>query len=359
MCHRELEVLQGVVQARTAADEIRGLSPHREQRRRTMSGTAPNDDAPKLPERQRRRGPVITTIVVAAVVVIAVIVVLVAVNRPKSSEAASGGSASTAARTVTIGIADISQPYWKTFAALAKKQLHVTVKYVNFTDYSQPNPALKQKQLDLNEFQHLQYLANYNVTNGDDLQPIGATAIYPLPLYSTKYADASKLPAKAKVAIPNDAVNEARGLLVLQSAGLLTLKDGGTAFSTTKDIETTKVEVQPIDASQTATALKNGSVAAAIVNKNYAVDAGLPKTQVIAKDDPSSKGAEPYVNAFVARKADASDPVLLKLAALYHDPSITDEVQKENGGDAVFETWTPAKLQQILTTVEADAKTAQ
>jgi D-methionine transport system substrate-binding protein len=318
-----------------------------------MSDTAPSD-APKLPERRRRRGPIITTVVVAAVVVIAVVVTLVLVNRPGSSSAAAGSG-----RTVTIGVADISQPYWKTFKQLAREKLDVDVKLVNFTDYSQPNPALKQKQLDLNEFQHLQYLANYNVTNGDDLQPIGATAIYPLPLYSAKYDSPSKLPAKAKVAIPNDAVNEARGLLVLQSAGLLTLKDGGTAFSTAKDIRTAKIEVQPIDASQTATALKNGSVAAAIVNKNYAVDAGLPKDQVIAKDDPSSAGAEPYVNAFVARKADAKDPVLLKLAALYHTASITDEVQRENGGDAVFETWSPAKLQGILAKVETDAKAAQ
>ena len=326
-----------------------------------MSGTVPPDDAPRLPERRRRRGPIITTAVVAAVVVIGAVTALVLVNRPGGSDAAAGsGSAAAApARTVTIGIADISQPYWTTFAAIAKDDLNVTVKYVNFTDYSQPNPALTQKQLDLNEFQHLQYLANYNVTNDQDLQPIGATAIYPLPLYSSKYSSAGDLPAKAKVAIPNDAVNQARGLLVLQSAGLLTLKDGGTAFSTTKDIETAKVEVQAIDASQTATALKNGSVAAAIVNKNYAVDAGLPKDQVIAEDDPSSAGAEPYVNAFVARKADAADPVLLKLAALYHDASITDEVQEENGGDAVFQTWSPAKLQSILATVETDAKAAQ
>lgn len=326
-----------------------------------MSGTVPPDQgaAPVLPERRRRRGPIITTIVVAAVVVIAVIAALVLVNRPSGTDAAAGTGTSAPGRTVTIGIADISQPYWKTFAKLAKQQLNLDVKYVNFTDYSQPNPALKQKQLDLNEFQHLQYLANYNVTSDDDLQPIGATAIYPLPLYSTKHASAADLPAKAKVAIPNDAVNEARGLLVLQSAGLITLKDGGTAFSTTKDIQTAKIEVQPIDASQTATALKNGSVAAAIVNKNYAVDAGLPKDQVIAKDDPSDASAEPYVNAFVARKADAKDPLLLKLAALYHDTSITDEVQKENGGDAVFETWSPEKLQQILAKVEADAKAAK
>ena len=80
---------------------------------------------------------------------------------------------------------------------------------------------------------------------------------------------------------------------------------------------------------------------------------------IIAQDDPSSAGAEPYVNAFVARKADAKDPLLLKLAALYHTPAITDEVQRENGGSAVFETWSPAKLQQILAKVETDAKAAE
>jgi D-methionine transport system substrate-binding protein len=65
------------------------------------------------------------------------------------------------------------------------------------------------------------------------------------------------------------------------------------------------------------------------------------------------------VNAFVARKADAGDPLLIKLAALYHTPSVTDEVQRENGGDAVFETWSPEKLQGILAKVQTDAKAAQ
>lgn len=309
----------------------------------------PSPEEPQLPSRGsgRRR---LTWIVSAAVVVVAALVagLVVALN---------GGS--DGSKTVRIGVVDASQPYWKTYAKLAEDRLDVTVKFVNFNDYSQPNPALKEKQLDLNEFQHIQYLANYNVTAHDDLQPIGATAVYPLPLYSLKYGTPSALPDGAKVAIPNDAINEARGLLVLQAAGRLTLKDGGTAFSTTADIVTHTVDVTTLDASQTAGALQNGSVAAAIVNNNYATSAKLAASSAIFQDDPASASAAPYVNIFVARKADVDNATYLKLAALYHDPSVEKGVQAANGGTAVFRTTAATALQSELTTVQQQAQAAK
>ena len=305
---------------------------------------------PQLPSRGSGRRRVLwiasTALVVAAALVVGLVLSL-------------GGGSSKGSKTISIGVTDASEPYWKTFTGLAKKQLGVTVKLVSFSDYSQPNPALKEGQLDLNEFQHIQYLANYNVSAHDDLQPIGATAVYPLPLYSVKYAKPSALPSGAKVAIPNDAINEARGLLVLQAAGLLTLKDGGSAFSTTADIETHKVGVTTLDASQTADALLNGSVAAAIVNNNYATSAKLSSSQAIFQDDPASPGAAPYVNIFVTRKADVNNPLYLKVVALYHDPSVEKGVQQANGGTAVFRDVPPAALQSELATVEQQAKAAQ
>jgi D-methionine transport system substrate-binding protein len=292
---------------------------------------------PRLPERRsggRRR---VTWIVSAAVVALIVVVAVVV--------AVTGGSGD--AKTVRIGVADASEPYWK------------TVTLVNFNDYSQPNPALKEKQLDLNEFQHIQYLANYNVTAHDDLQPIGATAVYPLPLYSLKYRTPDALPNGAKVAIPNDAINEARGLLVLQAAKLVTLKNGGTAFSSTSDITSHRVDVVTLDASQTARALLTGSAAAAIVNNNYATSAKLAKTNAIFQDDPASPIAAPYVNIFVSRAEDKDNPTYLKLAALYHDPSVEKGVQASNGGTAVFRDLPAATLQQELKTVEAQAQAAK
>jgi D-methionine transport system substrate-binding protein len=306
-------------------------------------------DGPQLPSRRPLLQRPVTWITSAVVVV----VVALAIALPLTLGGGSGG-----AKVVTIGVADASQPYWQTFAKLANQQLGVTLKFVNFSDYSQPNPALKEGQLDLNEFQHIEYLANYNVSAHDDLQPIGATAVYPLPLYSLKYVSASAIPADAKIAIPNDAINEARGLLVLQSAGLLTLKNGGSAFSSTADIVTHKVSVVTLDASQTAGALKTGSVAAAIVNNNYATSAGLPQKSAIFQDNPNSPSAAPYVNIFVARAADKSDPLYLKLAALYHNPAVEAGVQQANDNTAVFRTVSPGALQSELATVEAQAKTA-
>lgn len=310
--------------------------------------------APQLPARERSRRPLVTGII-AAIVVIAVVIVLIVVKRSIATDDSASGAAP---KTVSIGVADASEPYWKTYSTLAKDKYNVTIKLVNFSDYSQPNPALSQGQTDLNEFQHIQYLANYNVTTGSDLQPIGATAVYPLPLYSTKYSTPSELPEGAKVAIPNDAVNEARGLLVLQAADLITLKDGGNAFSTVTDIETKKVDVTALDASQTANALKSNSVAAAIVNQNFATQAGFQKDEAIFKDDPSSTSAAPYVNVFVAQNKDKNNSLYLDLAKLYHTASVEKGVQEANNDTAVFRDTSAADLQKELATVESDAKAA-
>jgi D-methionine transport system substrate-binding protein len=312
--------------------------------------------APALPAKPKRKRP-IGWIVAAAIVVVAIIVAIVVVAVRNGGDDTAGSASSAAPKTVTIGVSDKSLPYWKTYVELAKKDLNVTVKLQNFSDYSLPNPALKDKQIDLNQFQHIQYLANYNVTSDDDLQPIGATAVYPLPLYSTKVSKVSEFEDGAKIAIPNDAINEARALLVLQSAKLLELKDGGNAFSTVADITSHKVDVQPLDASQTANALQQGSVEGSIVNVNYATSAGLDAKDAIFQDDPKSASAAPYVNVFAARNADKDNATYLDLAKLFQDKAV-QQVFSKDYPDAVPSDESPAALQQELTTVEKDAKAA-
>lgn len=266
-----------------------------------------------------------------------------------SGSGAPAGSGSSAQATVKIGVADGGEPYWQVFKQKAK-DAGITVDFVNFSDYNQPNPALSQKQLDLNEFQHLQYLAQYNVKNNDTLTPIGATAVYPLPLYSTKYKTPADIPANGKVAIPNDPTNQARALLVLQSAGLLTLKNGGNSLSTPADVATSKVTVVPIDASQTAQNLP--SVEAAVVNNNYATAAKLSKDNIIYADDVNADQYKPYINVFVARAADKDNPTYLKLAQLYHDPEVEAAIVKDLGGDGVFKTNSADDLQATLKSIQ-------
>ncbi|MFP5020679.1 MetQ/NlpA family ABC transporter substrate-binding protein [Pseudonocardia phyllosphaerae] len=265
-------------------------------------------------------------------------------------EAPSGGGGD-GAKTVRIGVTDGSEPYWTVFKDKAAAQ-GITVDLVNFTDYNQPNPALAQGQLDLNEFQHLQYLANYNVKNDDTLAPVGATAVYPLPLYSAKHRSLAEIPRGGQIVIPNDAVNQARALNVLQSAGLLKLTDGGTTVSTPAQIDAaaSKVTVTPVDAAQTATNL--ASADGAIVNNNFATSANLSKQQVVYQEDPNSEKAKPYINLFVAKGDRKDDPVFATLVKIYHDPAVLAAARKDLGDGGVVRDNSTADLQQTLTTIE-------
>ncbi len=258
---------------------------------------------------------------------------------------------------IRVGVVGASEEHWKIFQQKAE-EAGFDVEIVDFTEYTQPNPALSQGQLDLNQFQHILYLAQYNVEAGDDLVPVGATAIYPLGLYSKQYTSVDEIPDGAEVAIPNDPTNLARALLVLQDAGLVTLKDGGSAFSTEADVvaDSSRVTVTPVDAQQTAIALD--SVAASIVNNDFLTDAGIDPDSALYTDDADSEAAKPYINIWAAQAADAGNQRYLDLIAIYEDPEVQAALQAASGGTAVIADQTPAELQQILTDVEADAKNA-
>ncbi|TQM44994.1 MetQ/NlpA family ABC transporter substrate-binding protein [Pseudonocardia cypriaca] len=278
--------------------------------------------------------------------------VLAAACAAPGSAPSSGGEPG---QVVSIGVTDASENYWNVYKQKAAAK-GITVNFVNFTDYNQPNPALSQGQLQLNEFQHLQYLANYNVKNNDDLVPIGATAVYPLPLYSAKHTSVDQIPQGGQVVIPNDPTNQARALLVLQAAGLVTLKGGGNSLSTPNDIESGKVQVVPVDAAQTATNIQ--SVDAAIVNNNYATAAKLTPEQRIFADDPNSDSSKPYINAFVSRAEDKDNPVYLQLAALYHDPEVEAAIRVDLGDTGVFKTNDAADLQATTDEIENNIRAA-
>lgn len=254
--------------------------------------------------------------------------------------------------TVTIGVTDINKEYWTTFTELAAEE-GITVELKNFTDYQQPNPALSNGQLDLNQFQHLLFLANYNENSNDDLVAIGSTVIYQLGLYTDKdYANPDDIPEGAQIAIPNDATNQARALLVLQSAGLITLKDGGNALSTPADVvtEESRVQVVPVDANQTAVQLR--TLDAAVINNNFAADAQLDPTSAIYSDLDDTDTARPYVNIFAARAEDADNPLFATLVEIYHRPEVIDQVLESNEGTAVEQDLSADELATSLTELQ-------
>lgn len=265
--------------------------------------------------------------------------------------AACAPTASAESTTVKIGVADASKAYWTTLTDLAAKE-GITLDVIGFTDYQQPNPALTDGSLDINQFQHLLFLANYNHKAGQDLTPIGATFVYPLGLFSAKHKSLSEIPQGGTVAIPNDATNQSRALLVLQGAGLISLKDGGTAFSTPDDIiaAQSKVSVTPVNANQTANSLQD--VDASVINQNFLKDAGISPTDALYSDAKSNL-SDPYINVFAVRAADKDNATLLKIVQLYNTPEVLDQVIADSSGTAVSKTSTSVSdLARILTKLQ-------
>lgn len=255
---------------------------------------------------------------------------------------------------VRIGVVNSGDDYWTTFTDLAEEE-GISVELVNFSDYQLPNQGLTDGDLDLNQFQHLQFLANYNTATGSDLTPIAATAVYPLGLYSLKHDSVEDIPDGGEIAIPNDDTNQARALLVLQEAGLVALRDGGSAFSTPADVleDESKVTVTPVDAAQTALALQD--VDASIINNDFVGDADLTAEDAIYSDDPDSSAAEPYINVWVARGADADNEVFQQLVEIYHSPEVEEGVIEASGGTGVIKDNSAAELQEILAGIQEDA----
>ena len=329
------------------------MSAANNQPQNQPSGTGPVNQQPEEPVRVNHTA---RNIIIAVIVVVLVAVggffVYRALNG--SNDNAKGSESNP----VKIGVVGATDPQWPLFKQKAQ-DAGIYVDIVDFQDYTSENPALDSGDLDLNEFQHLLYLANYNVQNSKDLQPIGGTAVYPLGLYSTKAKSLDDITAGSTIAIPNDETNQARALGVLKAAGLITLKGDWTAFSTPADVDTaaSKVKVTPLKAEQVANALNDPQVIAGVVNNDYVADAGLKPTDALYQDDAESEEARPYINAFVARKADVNNETYLKLVKIFQSKDVLDKLQENSGGTAALaDSYSAEDLQGFLADIEKDAK---
>lgn len=252
---------------------------------------------------------------------------------------------------VRIGVNDLAQPHWDVFKSKAAAA-GITVQFTNFTDYNQPNPALSQGQIDLNKFQHVRYLANYNARNNDTLIPIGATEIYPLGLYSKKHRSVTEIPQGGEITLSNNPANQVRPLLNLAAAGLIALKNGPSWDSKLEDVDkaASRVRLTPIDPTLTASSLD--SVDAAYVDDTWARQAGLTNDQIIYTDDPKRPDLAQYINIFAARAADKDNATYLKLVQIYHDPDVEAAIKAEAGFQGIFETTPVDQLRATATQLE-------
>ncbi|TWT27527.1 MetQ/NlpA family ABC transporter substrate-binding protein [Planomicrobium sp. CPCC 101110] len=253
----------------------------------------------------------------------------------------SGGEESGAEgnRKITLGISGSDTTIWDFVADKAEKE-GIDLEIVTFSDYVAPNIALAEGELDLNAFQTISYFDEFVAEHKIDIVPIGSTVIAPMGLYSDKYKSIEELPEGAQIALPNEATNMGRGLLLLQEAGLIKLSDDAGLTGTAEDIiENPKnIELVPMVSGQTPRAMAD--VAASIINNGIAVDAGLnPTEDPIARE---SNTAKPYINLIAASKENADDPDYLKIVELYQQED-TKEFIIEHTKGAQIPTFIPVE----------------
>ncbi|ABY93057.1 MetQ/NlpA family ABC transporter substrate-binding protein [Thermoanaerobacter sp. CM-CNRG TB177] len=208
----------------------------------------------------------------------------------------------------------------------------ITLEIVEFTDYVQPNLKLAEKELDANYFQHIPYLEDFSKEHNLDLTYIAKVHIEPMGIYSQKIKNLSELKEGATIAIPNDATNGGRALLLLQSAGVIKLKPDAGIKATVNDIveNPKKIKISELEAATLPRVLSD--VDAAVINTNYALEAGLiPTKDALFIESANS----PYVNVLVVRKGDESRPELKKLAEALNSPEVKKFIEETYKGAVV------------------------
>ena len=266
--------------------------------------------------------------------------------------AETGPDAGSGDGPVRIGVVPGGQPYWETFVDEAAAA-GIEVEIVDFSEYPQPNPALSEGDLDLNQFQHIVYLANHNVDAEDDLVAIGSTVVYPLNVFSDKYDDIADIPEGGTIAIPNDESNRARALLVLQSLGLLELKDGGSSTSGAEDVIAEKSRVKVTELASDLIPASLPDVDAGVINNDYVEPAGLDFKDSLGSDKADDPAVLPYTNIFAARAADKDNETYLKLVDIYQNNDKVQAALKDYVGEgAVVVKSSQAELAKILAEAE-------
>ena len=205
----------------------------------------------------------------------------------------------------------------------------VTLDVRVFNDYVQPNDQLVQKQVDANYFQTEPYLDAYNRDRKTRLVTVVGVHIEPFGAYSRRVKSLAELPAGADVVIPNDPSNNSRALILLDKAGVIKLKDPSNALSTQRDIvdNPKQLKFRELDSAMLPRVLDQ--VDLALINTNYALDAGLePTRDALAIESTDS----PYVNFLVARPDNRDDPRVQTLAKALTGPEVKAFIQSKYQG---------------------------
>ncbi|WP_034869239.1 MetQ/NlpA family ABC transporter substrate-binding protein [Clostridium lundense] len=220
-------------------------------------------------------------------------------------------------QVIKIGVTGDDHKLWDNIKTRLAKE-NIELKIITFSDYIRPNMALSEGELDANAFQTIAYFNKFKEDHKLDLTSLGYTLLAPMGIYSDKLKNIKDLKDNGKVAIPNDPTNGGRALLLLQSAGLIKLKDNPGITPTVKDIVANpkNLKISELVATQIPRSIKDVDIAA--INNGVAVDANYsPLKDSIYIEDTKNPDTKNYFNIIAVRTKDKNNPALKKLLEIY------------------------------------------
>ncbi|WP_399630000.1 MetQ/NlpA family ABC transporter substrate-binding protein [Sporosarcina sp. SG10008] len=264
--------------------------------------------------------------------------------------AACGGKESGNSDTVKvkIGVNGADGVQWPLLKEKAAKE-GIEIELVEFADYTLPNNALAQGDIDLNAFQHFSFLSQYVKESKNELVPIGSTMFAPLGVYSEKIKDISEIKEGDKIAIPDDPSNQARALRLLESADLISLSDDFGLFGDpTKITENPlNLEIIPMVAQQTPRILPD--VTAAIINNGIAGQAGFsPGEDPLFRESSDDESIYPYVNLIVASGKEKNNKTFKRIVELYQEEDIEKAIEEDTKGGSYLIKLTQEEIDTVF-----------
>ncbi len=210
-----------------------------------------------------------------------------------------------------------------------------TLEIVEFNDYVQPNQAVEDGELDANYFQHVLYLNGFNADNGTHLVNAGGIHYEPFGIYAGKTASLDALADGAKIGVPNDATNEARALLLLEQEGLIKLKEGVGLDATKADIVENphNYEIVEIEAQLLPATLPDLDIA--VINGNYAIDAGLKVSEALAIEAADGAATEYYQNVIAVKEGNENSEKIQALLKALKSEAVKQFIQNTYDGAVV------------------------
>ena len=242
-----------------------------------------------------------------------------------------GGAASGKTEKLVVGATPVPHAELLNLVKDDLKKEGIELEIVKFNDYVQPNKALADKSIDANFFQHVPYMDDFGKKNNIGLSAVGNIHLEPMALYSKKIKNINDLKNGDTLIIPNDPTNGGRSLILLDKAGVIKLKDNTKLDATPADIVQNPKNIKIETLSNEQIAPRLSEVAGAIINWNFAIDAGVTKNENILIEGKDS----PYVNIVTVLKGNENDERVKKLVKALQTEKVKKYIEEKYEGRVI------------------------